>query len=358
MSVVLQAWELHVERRSRRSQFELSIGSLPLYAGEVLVVLGPNGAGKTTLLRALAGLDPIRAGRIEGPGSGRATLVFQHPLAFDGSVEHNVRVALLGQGLSRGEGAGRVRGALERFGIGGLASRRARSLSGGELRRLALARAFAARPAALLLDEPFEDLDASAQDALARDLRRVAAETSLAVALVTHDLRRAVAVSDRLAVLEAGRLLQTGPTQELLERPASVAVARRVGMTNLLRGRLGPAAIGDAPRALEIDAEHRLRVHDARPEGTPVVAGIRAEHLKLDAGRGASDPVGKARVLALESDGVVTIVRLSWAGFELHTHLVSGRGLARTLRPGDAVTIAVRPDSVRVLDEPDAALKP
>jgi energy-coupling factor transporter ATP-binding protein EcfA2 len=157
--IVVSARELVVERRSRASRFELRVPALALRAGEVLCVLGPNGAGKSTLLRALAGLERPLAGSIER-GPGLVTMVFQRPIAFAGTVGHNLHAALYGSGLARAERDARTTRALARFGIAGLVSRRAAALSGGELRRLALARAFALEPAALLLDEPFDDLDA------------------------------------------------------------------------------------------------------------------------------------------------------------------------------------------------------
>jgi len=341
--VVVRARDLVVERRSRAARFELRVPALELRAGEVLSVLGPNGAGKSTLLRALAGLAPPLAGSIER-GPGLVTMVFQRPAAFAGTVGHNLHSAFYGSGVVRSERNTRIARALERFGISGLATRRAAALSGGELRRLALARAFALEPAALLLDEPFDDLDAAAQEALSLDLRRALADTGVAVALVTHDLRRAVLISDRLAVLDDGRVQQVGTTAEVLARPATPTIARLVGMSNLIPGEVSP----DGGHVV-IDAEHRLAVTRALPPGTPVFAGLRPERLKLDVGRGETEPIGKGTVLRLISDGLLCTVSIAWAGHELRTHLVAGRGLAKTLAPGEAVLLSVQPDDVHVL---------
>jgi ABC-type sulfate/molybdate transport systems ATPase subunit len=340
---VVRARDLVVERRSRASRFALHIPALELFAGEVLCVLGPNGAGKSTLLRALAGLERPIAGSIER-GPGLATMVFQRPVAFAGTVGHNLRAALYGSGLTTVERDARMARALARFGIAALVARRAAALSGGELRRLALARAFALEPAALLLDEPFDDLDAAAQERLSLDLRQALAETGVAVALVTHDLRRAVMISDRLAVLHDGRLAQVGSTAEVLARPATAAIARLVGMSNLVPGDV--AADG---RSVVIDAEHRLAATCALPPGTPVFAGLRPERLKLDVGRGETEPIGKGVVSRVSSDGLLCTVSILWAGHELRTHLVAGRGLAKTLAPGDAVLLSVHASDVHVL---------
>jgi len=343
--------DLHVRRGSKRGAFELRVEALDLEAGSVLAVLGPNGAGKSTLLRSLAGLEAVLAGRIERRVSGPVAMVFQRPVAFSGSVLHNLRVALSGQRLSRGEARVRVDEALDHFGIAALSSRRATTLSGGELRRLALARAFALRPAVLLLDEPFDDLDASGQEALSLDLRRAIAGSEVAVAVVTHDLRRALLLADRVAVLLEGRLAQQGPREEVLSRPATPAVARLVGMSNLIPGvlRAGPGELA----TVFVDEQHAIPVEpapDAALEtGAPVWAGIRPERLKLDVGRGEGLPIGKGDVRMVVSDGVAATVGVAWAGLELRTHLLAGRGLARTVRSGDSVTLSVRPEDVHLL---------
>ncbi|MBW2271421.1 MAG: ATP-binding cassette domain-containing protein, partial [Deltaproteobacteria bacterium] len=169
-SAVLTARALHVLRGSRGAAFELRVDSLDLMAGSVLAVLGPNGSGKSTLLRTLAGLEAPAGGRIERHTRGRVTLVFQRPIPFAGRVDHNVDVALSSLGLSRSERRSRRAEALAHFDIDHLAGRDSATLSGGELRRLALARAFALRPEVWLLDEPFDDLDAAGQESLSLDL--------------------------------------------------------------------------------------------------------------------------------------------------------------------------------------------
>ena len=347
----LSARDLCVRRRSRDGVFELHVDALDLSPGSVLAVLGPNGAGKSTLLRALAGLDDSEGGCIRRAAGGPVTMVFQRPIAFAGSVHHNVRTALLGKGLTRDESEHRIREALLRAGIARLASRRAGTLSGGELRRLALARAFVLRPAVLLLDEPFDDLDAAGQESLCLDLQRAIAETGVAVAVVTHDLRRALLLSDRIAVLLDGRVAQQGEREAVLERPVGPAVARVVGMHNLIPGRVGSE--GDA-RFVQVAPQHRIPVASTVPDGTEVWAGIRPEHLKLDTGRGEGVAFGKARVRSIVSDGAIATVSMEWAGHELRTHLLAGRGIARTLAAGDLALPSVRPEEVHLIQRTSA----
>ena len=322
-----------------------------------MAVLGPNGAGKSTLLRTLAGLEQPLRGRIERHVHGPVTMVFQRPIAFSGSVEHNVTAALSGLHLSRGDRRDRVAEALEHFDIAQLARRNAGTLSGGELRRLALARAFALRPVVLLLDEPFDDLDASGQEALSLDLRRAIAGTNVAVAVVTHDLRRALLLSDRIAVLREGRLVQQGEREEVLARPVDTGVAQQVGMSNLVLGCYEPPAPGEELGHVVVDPQHRIPALEQREAGAAVCAGIRPERLKVEVGRGEGIPIGKGRVRTVVSDGVAATLSVEWAGIELRTHLLAGRGLARTIAAGDAVTLSVRPEDVHLLEpEPDPRL--
>jgi len=352
--VALEARDLQVRHGDSDGDFELKIAELSLAAGEVLAVIGPNGAGKSTLLRSLAGLERRSTGDIVCCADGPLTMVFQRPVVFAGSVAHNLHAALLGSQLSRAEVAVRTREALERFSIARFASRNAATLSGGETRRLALARAFALRPAVLLLDEPFEDLDGEGQESLSLDLLRAIAETGVAVAVVTHDLRRALLLADRIAILQRGQLVQCDARDEVLNHPVDPDVARLVGMSNLVSG-VVQGATADRDAFVEIDGAHRIPIRGAPSDGVPVWLGIRPEHLKVEVGRGEGVAIGDGVVRHLVSDGVAATVTLEWAGLTLRTYLIAGRGLARTLRPGDSLTLSVRPEEVHVMRRSDGA---
>jgi ABC-type Fe3+/spermidine/putrescine transport system ATPase subunit len=345
--VVLEARQLRCRRGEGRTGFELRVERLSLNAGEALVILGPNGAGKSTLLRALAGLErSVGKGAIRGAG-GPVTLVFQRPAAFSGSVAQNVGAALLGKGVPAALRRQRIHAALSRFDIEHLTEHDARTLSGGEMRRLALARAFVLEPQVLLLDEPFDDLDAEGQRKLSLDVQRAIAETGVAVAMVTHDLRRALLLADRIAVLDHGELVQYGPSESVLMQPASREIARTVGMTNLATGRVrrreGELAWIEIEEGFEVPTQAAIEI------GRTVWLGIRPEHLKIDIGRGDGQAIGKAVVDHLVSDGLATVVTLRARNRSYTTHLLSGRGLARQLRPGDPVSLAVDPRHVHAL---------
>ncbi|MFT2753924.1 ABC transporter ATP-binding protein [Clavibacter sp. Sh2088] len=237
-----------------RPAFRLDV-DLGVPAGSVTAVVGPNGAGKSTLLRALSGLVPLTAGRValDGrvleragggepavriPAEGRGIgVVFQDHLLFPHlSALGNVAFGPRAHGVARADAEGRARALLDRLGIAHLADRRPARLSGGQSQRVALARALVLEPPLLLLDEPMAALDAGTRldvrDLLAEELRRFGG----AAVLVTHDPVDALALADRIHVLEGGRRVQEGAPAEVAARPATAYVARLVGM-NRVEGR-------------------------------------------------------------------------------------------------------------------------
>ncbi|MDG2049964.1 MAG: ABC transporter ATP-binding protein [Myxococcota bacterium] len=343
MTAALHAHHLCLERRDQKGGFKLTVPEIALNHGETLAILGGNGAGKSTLLRILAGLEKIDQGRLELPAGGLVTMVFQRPIAFAGSVAHNIRIALRAQGVHRGDLEQRVSESLGHFGIEPLAERRASRLSGGELRRLALARAFALSPSVLLLDEPFDDLDFEAQEALSQDLRERVAKTGVAVAFVTHDVRRAALLCDRMAILERGRLAQIAPRDQVLNQPASPSIARRVGMNNIFPAKMTESGWAEAGPGL------RLPTHHNHPPGTAVWVGLRPEHLKLEREPRPEAGIGSAQICSIVSDRVLCTVELECGGQRMRTHLVAGRGLAREIEVGETLTLSIRPEDVHIL---------
>ena len=293
---------------SLEADLGLALGELDLEVeldvatGELVVLLGPNGAGKTTLLRALAGLVPLARGRVILDGTvlddvaagGHVPterrpigFVFQDYLLFPHlSALENVAFGLRARGLPRAEARRRAAGWLERVGLAGQVGARPRALSGGQAQRVALARAMAGDPRLLLLDEPLAALDAATRTEVRRDLRRHLASFDGTRLLVTHDPLEAIALADRLVVLEGGRVTQTGTPAQVSARPRSAYVAELVGI-NLYRGRADGAAIDlEGGGRLVAAGGHRGQVfaavhpravalHRRPPEGTPrnVLAG-------------------------------------------------------------------------------------
>lgn len=226
--------------------------SLTVAAGETVALLGPNGAGKSTVLHVAAGLLRPREGRVVLAGrvlsdatAGRTrtwvpphdrhvALLAQDPLLFPHlTVRENVAFAPRSAGLRRTEAARVATRWLEEAGVADLADRRPAQLSGGQAQRVAVARALAADPGLLLLDEPMAALDVAVTPALRQTLRRVLAERS--VLLVTHDPLDALLLADTVVVLEHGRVVERGPTADVLAHPRSGFAARVAGL-NLVRG--------------------------------------------------------------------------------------------------------------------------
>ncbi|MDN3356483.1 ABC transporter ATP-binding protein [Actinomadura sp. DC4] len=239
----------------RRAGFTLDI-ELNVAEGEVVALLGPNGAGKTTALRVLAGLLPLSGGHIRfggeewghRPADRRPVgMVFQDYLLFPHlSALDNVAFGPRCQGMRRGEARRLAAEWLERVGLAEHAGRRPRTLSGGQAQRVALARALAVRPRLLLLDEPLSALDVDTRREIRAGLRRHLAEFEGASLLVTHDPLDAMALADRLIVIEDGRIAQEGAPAHVARHPRTDYVARLVGL-NLYRGRADDhnVALGD-----------------------------------------------------------------------------------------------------------------
>ncbi|HEX7740630.1 MAG TPA: ABC transporter ATP-binding protein [Marmoricola sp.] len=276
----------------RRGEFVLDV-ALGVAPGERLGVVGPNGSGKSTLLRAIAGLVPIGSGsirsgsRLLAEGSRaipaeerRVALVFQdHRLFPHLTVLDNVAYGPRAAGVRRRPARAAAQEWLGRLDIADLAGRRPAQLSGGQSQRVALARALAQEPEVLLLDEPTAALDADARISVRAELGRHLAGLSIPTILVTHDPVEALVMTDRLVVLEQGRVVQTGTPAEIASRPATPYVARLMGL-NLYAGNAGPDGVvlsgggrldvADRPGTGAVLVSLRpsaITVHLARPEG-------------------------------------------------------------------------------------------
>ncbi len=260
--------------------------------GEVLAVIGPNGAGKSSLVRALAGLVPAEGhARLGGvdllqvPARDRAVgLVFQGQFLFPHlTALANVAFGPRARGTQRREAEADARAWLERFGIGELADRRPRQLSGGQAQRVAIARALATKPRLLLLDEPLTGLDVKVAMALRIELGRHLASYDGVTLLVTHDAIDALTIADRVLVLDEGQVAQLGTPAEVSQRPRTEHVARLVGL-NVVRheGQL----MAFTPDAVVVTLQEPVgsprfrwhgRVADVSPHGDAVRLLVHAE---------------------------------------------------------------------------------
>ena len=250
---------------------------------------GPNGAGKSSLLRVLGLIEAPAAGAVRFRGAcvtprdglgirRRMASVFQEALLADTSVRRNVALGLRFRGERDDRTAARVGMWLARFGIGHLAERRARTLSGGEAQRAALARALAVEPEVLLLDEPFSSLDPPTREGLIEDLGRILREERTTTVLVTHDRGEAMALGDRVGVLMDGRLLQVDEAAQVFRAPATEEIARFVGVETILDCRVLEGA--GAVSVLDAGGQ-RVEVAQSAAPGERVRLCLRAEDVTL-----------------------------------------------------------------------------
>jgi ABC-type Fe3+/spermidine/putrescine transport system ATPase subunit len=286
-----------------------------LEAGETLAILGPSGSGKTTLLRVIAGLQALDSGTVTWNASDLTDapphvrqfgLMFQEYALFPHrDVRGNVEFGLRMHGADRATRAERTDEVLELVGLSDFATRRVASLSGGEQQRVALARALAVKPRLLMLDEPLGALDRMWRSQLRDDIRRLLRERRIPSIWVTHDHEEAFAIGSRLAIMRAGKVVQSGTPAEVWRRPVDAWTARFLGF--------GPSLTDNTllrPGAVVLDDQGPICgvVEDVVFEGALVSMRVRlGDDARVDVRLPASAaaPIGTAVRLRVESDGVL-----------------------------------------------------
>lgn len=265
----------------------LDIPDFTLTQGARLALIGPNGAGKSTLLLTLAGLIKPSSGSIAFHGQTlndlfgyrkRIAMVLQEPLLFDTTVHANIAAGLKLRHMPSSEVRKRVYACAERFGIPHLLDRSARKISGGEAQRTSLARAFALEPEIIFLDEPFASLDPPTREGLLEDLHRILNETSTTAVLSTHDQEEALRLSDEMAVMSGGRIVQVGRPELVMNHPADEFVAGFVGTETVIPGTV--TAFRKGSIFVDIGCREIEAVGDYAP-GAKVLVCIRPENVTL-----------------------------------------------------------------------------
>ncbi|QDY10005.1 ABC transporter ATP-binding protein [Micromonospora sp. HM134] len=297
---------------------------ISIAAGEFFTLLGPSGCGKTTTLRMVAGFYFPTSGRIRfgtedvthRPPNKRDTgMVFQNYALFPHmSVAQNVAYGLKIRKVGRAESARRITEALGQVHLAGYGDRRIDQLSGGQQQRVALARALVIRPRTLLLDEPLSNLDAKLREETRVEIRRIQQEAGTTAIYVTHDQSEAMAMSDRIAVMESGRVRQIGAPQEIYHRPATAFVARFIGRSNVLSLPVVTAAAETVTVGLPDGSETAVAAptdHGLRAGDTALVS-VRPEHLGLTSTTEAGALPG--RVTEVEFTGMATNLVVEVAG--------------------------------------------
>jgi spermidine/putrescine ABC transporter ATP-binding subunit len=334
--------------------------SLDVQQGEFVSILGPSGCGKTTLLRMIAGLERPDSGGVFiqehdvtflPPNRRPTNLVFQHGALFPHkSVYENIAYPLERQRKSRTEINARVDSMLALVRLEGFARRRPSQLSGGQARRVALARALAARPMVLLLDEPLSGLDLQLRKEMQLELRTIHQEVGTTFMYVTHDQEEALVMSDRVVVMHEGQIVQDGSPSTIYTEPANVFVAAFIGETNLLAGEL--VALDHGFVEVELAGSQRIRARAAdNARSGRVMVSIRPELIRLESSPEASNTANQVSGHIEETVYLGNVVRVrvrADGGIHLWAELPASTG-SRFARSGAAVTAAWQPGDGRVL---------
>ncbi len=324
---------------------------LDVKPGELVALLGPSGCGKTTTLRVVAGFLSPDSGEVWvgdrclsspatviPPERRRMGMIFQsYALWPHMTVAQNVAYGLRFNGVPRTEREGKVTEMLRVVQLAGYEQRYPGELSGGQQQRVAVARALVVEPEILLLDEPLSNLDASLREEMRFEIRRLHETFGITTLYVTHDQSEAMVISDRVAVLDQGRVAQIGTAEELFERPRTRFVAEFIGKTNLIEG---TAERSDT----FVRGPLRLRVFDANLTPGPVVLSIRPHQIALGPASVASPSSAGENVLR------ATVLRASYLGDAVDYQVQLDGGdlvlrvagpITRRFRPGDAVVLTV-----------------
>ncbi|HOT94262.1 MAG TPA: ABC transporter ATP-binding protein [Methanoregulaceae archaeon] len=347
-------WE--IEGKTVLDDISLTVGQ-----GEVLGLIGPSGSGKSSLIRIMDLLvtptsgrlwidsTEVTAGRVDLVGLRRRMgIVFHRPAVFSGDVRRNVSIGLGLRGIRGDDARLLVEETLEMVGLAGFGPRRASSLSGGELQRVAIARSLVTRPTVLFLDEPTANLDPLSTRVVEDVVRKARSDLGTTIVMATHDLDQGQRLCDRLAVMAAGRLVQVGSPPEIFYRPGTSEVARFVGAGNLVEGTVERM---DRGVAFVRTTGGLLAVAVHAPVSGTVTVAIRPEEIVLS--RGPAGPAGSpnhlsCRVTGVDTDGPLVRVHLD-CGFPLIALVRRLTFVALALEPGQEVSAAFDPNGAHLI---------
>ncbi len=315
----MDAVSLHAVSKMYSDSTAVDAVSLQISGGEFVTLLGPSGCGKTTTLRLIAGLVLPDRGRIEVGGRDvthvpvhrrNIGMVFQsHALFPHMTIADNVAFGLTMRGVGRAERSDRVRGALELVRLAEYASRVPSQLSGGQQQRVALARALVFNPHVLLLDEPFGALDRKLREVMQVELRELTRKIGMTSIFVTHDQEEALILSDRVAVMNAGKIEQIGRPDEVFEQPTTHFVADFMGFGNLMQGVVTGASDGGIAVQVE-NLQVNVPPASGLTSGSHARIAIRAERIRLEPLSVAGNSNAAGTIEAVTYQGVVCIYQV------------------------------------------------
>ena len=330
--------------------------------GEFFSLLGPSGCGKTTTLRLVAGFERPDSGAILIDGVDMASTpphkrpvntVFQSYALFPHlTVEENVGFGLKYQSLSKDAAKGKIGRALELVHLGGMEKRKPTQLSGGQQQRVALARSLVLNPSVLLLDEPLGALDAKLRKALQIELKTIQEEIGITFIYVTHDQEEALTMSDRMAVMSAGRVEQLGTPSEVYERPVSSYIAEFLGVSNLMEVMVKSAT--PEGKAIVQLGSNELVADTSYPWPGPAMVSIRPERIKIVNGQTQVPNTVRATVDRTVYAGPVLNVLVQIEDLNEIQVTVPNEGRLTVYRHGDLIDLCLPAEALQVLDRDEA----
>jgi len=324
--------------------------SLDVAAGEFVSLLGPSGSGKTTLLMMLAGFEQPQSGRLTvgerditrvAPNKRNVAMVFQRYALFPHmTVAENIAFPLRMRRIGRAEREARIRRALDMVKLEAQAGRKPAELSGGQQQRVALARAIVFEPPVILMDEPLGALDKKLRQHMQIELKQLQRRLGATVIYVTHDQEEALTMSDRVAVLNHGKLVQLGPPRALYDQPADAFVADFIGEMNLLPGTV--RAMTGELCTLAVDGGTAVGMAASNSDGQlasgkPARVAVRPEHVELVAASGAAQDGLPGQLAEIVFNGATTAMLVELAGGTMLRADISTRSSLAGLHPGSPV---------------------
>lgn len=342
----------------------LDIPELHVRQGRILALIGPNGAGKSTLLLMLAGLLKPQQGKIYFQGSPLETradlamlrrhvsVVFQEPLLLNNSVFENVALGLKFRKIKNEEIKIRVQSALDYFGISQLEKRSARALSGGEAKRVSLARAFAIKPQIILLDEAFNSLDPPSRETIIDDLKRILEETKITAVLALHDREETLRLAQDVSVMNNGKIVQSGKTAEVFNQPDSEFVANFVGTETILEGVVKSCSAGNI--VVSVNGKEIEAIGDCSI-GQKVYCCLRPENvtvLSQTSGKSSARNIFEAKVTKIIRQGFFNKLILD-CGFPLVAYVTITSCEDLGITQGATAVASFKATSVHVINKND-----
>jgi len=330
--------------------------------GEFLTLLGPSGCGKSTLLRMIGGFEEPTTGQVVlsgqdvtdlPPQKRNVNMMFQDYALFPHmTVGQNIAYGLKMRGIGRAEARQKAESALDLVSMPDKVDQMPHQMSGGQRQRVALARAIVREPKVLLLDEPLSALDANLREQMQIELKHIHDKLGITFIMVTHDQTEALVMSDRVIVMDSGRIAQDGSPEDLYERPATPYVANFIGTTNLLPARI--TARNGADAHVEIGGQSLQVRTDTVPRYDDIQIGIRPEKAYFIGGadeKAGNILSGHVAERIYHGNSLRTTVRLHGEQeFHVDAMLPMGMAQAASPKPGDKVQIAIDPDNILIFE--------